>query len=67
MNEHEKKEHHKFFHTRGPKNASEKKLVNQKPMKEVGYTKDPDEENGFYGHYLPSHFKKTDIIRTNGR
>ena len=24
-------------------------------------------ENGFYGHYLPSHFKKTSIISTHGR
>jgi hypothetical protein len=24
-------------------------------------------ELGFYGHYLPSHFKKTSIVRTTGR
>lgn len=24
-------------------------------------------DTGFYGHYLPSHFKKTNIISTKGR
>lgn len=26
-----------------------------------------EREQGFYGHYLPSHFKKTRIIDTHGR
>ena len=25
------------------------------------------QDSGFYGHFLPSHFKKTSIISTHGR
>lgn len=31
------------------------------------YPEHPDQDDGFYGHYLPSHFKKTDIVSTHGK
>lgn len=31
------------------------------------YPEHPDQDDGFYGHYLPSHFKKTSVIRSYGK
>ena len=43
--------------------SSLNKPMELKPMKagSLGW------ESGFYGHYLPKHFKKTNIISTKGR
>jgi hypothetical protein len=56
--------------SRHPKNKSERKLVNDKGRKDTGYIEEPEEhdkDDQFYGHYLPSHFKKTNVIQSYGK
>ena len=31
-----------------------------------GFIEEPEKDDGFYGHYLPAHFKKTKVIDTYG-
>ncbi len=50
----------------GPKGSAPASLnqpmqLNPSPQSKFGF------DNNFYGHYLPSHFKKTSIINTKGR
>ena len=56
----------RWWSSRTPKDRAERRLLSP-GKKYTGYTKDPEEDTGFYGHVLPTDFKKTNIIRSHGK